>query len=170
MKKITRRDMLILSGVSALAILLKACKIKPETAVEKLNTVTKTPTAVPSPIPATKTPNPTPGPTGVPQEMVFVEVGTFIMGSEDGFPNERPVHKVNITRPFNMGKYMVTLDQYGKFCINTDKTLTDDHGWGQGNRPVISLTWVEAVGTKLRSGTNNRGRSALLSLILSDPS
>jgi sulfatase modifying factor 1 len=40
---------------------------------------------------------------------------------------------------------MVTLDQYDDFCKSTGKTLTDDHGWGRGNRPVTSLTWVQAV-------------------------
>ena len=137
--------MLKLSGVSALALLLRACKVKSDIAVEKLSSITKTSTTVPSLIPSTSTPNPTPGPTGVPQEMVSVEAGTFLMGSEGGFPNERPVHKVNITRPFYMGIYKVTLDQYGMFCLSTGKTLSDDHGWGRGNRPAISLTWVEAV-------------------------
>ncbi len=137
--------MLKISGVSAIAILLRACNVKPETTVDKPTAAIKTSTAVQSPVPSTHTPNPTPGPTSVPQEMILVESGNFMMGSEDGLPDERPIHQVNITRPFLMGLTMVTLDQYDTYCTSTGKSLTDDHGWGRGNRPVTSLTWVQAV-------------------------
>ncbi len=44
---------------------------------------------------------------GVNMELIPIPPGTFLMGSEDANPNERPVHKVTITRRFCLGKYHV---------------------------------------------------------------
>jgi len=49
---------------------------------------------------------------GVKMEMVLIRPGSFMMGSEKGAPDEKPVHKVRITRPFYMGKYEVTQEQW----------------------------------------------------------
>ena len=38
--------------------------------------------------------------------------GSFYMGSNDGPYNERPMHRVSITRPFWMGLYPVTQDEF----------------------------------------------------------
>ncbi|MCV2884489.1 SUMF1/EgtB/PvdO family nonheme iron enzyme [Aestuariibacter sp. AA17] len=53
--------------------------------------------------------------------MVLIPKGTFLMGSEHGRANERPVHQVDIA-PFMMGKYEVTLKEYGKFVKATKHT------------------------------------------------
>ena len=45
---------------------------------------------------------------GVKLEMVLVPAGSFLMGGE----RETPVHKVNITKPFYLGKYAVTQEQW----------------------------------------------------------
>jgi formylglycine-generating enzyme required for sulfatase activity len=45
-------------------------------------------------------------------EMVEIPAGSFIMGSSNGEPNERPVHGVNIARPFAIGKTEVTQMQW----------------------------------------------------------
>lgn len=39
--------------------------------------------------------------------MVLVEGGTFMMGSDDGYPEEMPLHKVTLSS-FLIGKYEVT--------------------------------------------------------------
>ena len=52
-------------------------------------------------------------------EMVLVEAGDFEMGSTDGRANEQPVHPVTITKPFYIGKYEVTFEEYDSFCENT---------------------------------------------------
>lgn len=49
---------------------------------------------------------------GVKLEMVLVPAGKFMMGSDKGNVNERPVHKVTISKPFYMGKYEVTQEQW----------------------------------------------------------
>ncbi|MBI5394910.1 MAG: formylglycine-generating enzyme family protein [Verrucomicrobia bacterium] len=45
-------------------------------------------------------------------EMVLVPAGSFIMGSDKGDKNEKLPHKVNITRPFYLGKFEVTQAQW----------------------------------------------------------
>ncbi len=44
-------------------------------------------------------------------EMVFVEGGTFEMGTNSGTKKERPVHKVTLNS-FSIGKYEITQDQW----------------------------------------------------------
>ena len=52
------------------------------------------------------------GPDG--QTLVAVPTGSFMMGSEDGFNNEKPVHEVTIDG-FWIGQCEVTNDQYAAF-------------------------------------------------------
>ncbi len=53
---------------------------------------------------------------GVKLEMVLVPAGKFMMGSPDAdtdaFSDEKPQHRVRITRPFYLGKYQVTNEQW----------------------------------------------------------
>ena len=74
-------------------------------------------------------------------EMVSIPGGSFRMG-DAGYDSERPVHKVTI-RPFKIGKYEVTFDQWDA-CVTDggcDGYRPDDEGWGRGNRPVINVSW-----------------------------
>ena len=49
-------------------------------------------------------------------ELVLVAAGSFKMGSpdtdKDAYPGEKPQHAVRITRPFYLGKYPVTQQQW----------------------------------------------------------
>ena len=49
---------------------------------------------------------------GVEMEFVLIPAGSFMMGGEKGADDEKPVHKVTITKPFYLGKYEVTLEQW----------------------------------------------------------
>ena len=51
---------------------------------------------------------------GVKLELVAIPAGEFMLGSNDGEAVERPVHKVKITKPFYMGKFVVTQAQFEK--------------------------------------------------------
>lgn len=55
-------------------------------------------------------------PGGATMEFVWIEPGTFMMGSADNDPfardNERPQHQVTITRGFWLGKYEITQGQW----------------------------------------------------------
>ncbi|MCX7114051.1 MAG: formylglycine-generating enzyme family protein [Proteobacteria bacterium] len=81
-------------------------------------------------------------------EMITLNPGSFLMGSPPDEPgrssDEGPQHKVTITRPFAMGRYEVTFDEYDAFARDTGRKLPDDRGWGRGNQPVINVTWQDA--------------------------
>jgi formylglycine-generating enzyme required for sulfatase activity len=44
--------------------------------------------------------------------LALVPAGVFWMGAEAGDPDERPVHRVEITRPFYLGVFTVTQEEY----------------------------------------------------------
>ncbi|RLL84785.1 formylglycine-generating enzyme family protein, partial [Mesotoga sp. BH458_6_3_2_1] len=80
-------------------------------------------------------------------EMVLVEGGTFTMGDEFGDLEDwcRPVHEVTLTYDFWLGKYEVTFDEYDAFCEATGRSKPDDWGWGRGTRPVMNVSWWDAI-------------------------
>ena len=53
---------------------------------------------------------------GVKLEMVLIPAGEFLMGSpdsdKDADADEKPQHRVRITKPFYLGKYLVTQEQW----------------------------------------------------------
>ncbi|MEN8220784.1 MAG: SUMF1/EgtB/PvdO family nonheme iron enzyme [Pseudomonadota bacterium] len=80
-------------------------------------------------------------------QMVWIAAGTFKMGDIQGGgdSDEKPVHKVSITRDFAMGRYEVTFAEYDKFAKATGREKPSDRGWGRGNRPVINVSWHDAT-------------------------
>ena len=57
---------------------------------------------------------------------------------------EIPVHKITLDA-FYMSKTEVTFAQYDQFCQATGKELPDDEGWGRNDRPVINISWYDAI-------------------------
>jgi formylglycine-generating enzyme required for sulfatase activity len=49
---------------------------------------------------------------GVKLELVAIEAGSFIMGDDRGDAEEQPAHKVTIGKPFYLGKFEVTQEQW----------------------------------------------------------
>jgi formylglycine-generating enzyme required for sulfatase activity len=79
-------------------------------------------------------------------ELVVVPEGEFKMGSPDQ-PDEKPEHRVMITKPFAIGRREVTFEQWDAcFAGGGCKYKPDDHGWGRGSRPVIDISWEDAKG------------------------
>jgi len=97
-------------------------------------------------------------------EMVYVEGGTFRMGSNDGDSDEKPVHTVTVDG-FYIGKYEVTVSQYLQFAKETNSHYpewlesgsvyniyhgTDNHYKKFGsaltneNHPIIGISWHDA--------------------------
>ncbi|RMG69293.1 MAG: hypothetical protein D6722_10685 [Bacteroidetes bacterium] len=87
-------------------------------------------------------------------KMIFIEGGTFDMGSEDAlnvsdyYENEQPIHTVSVSS-FYMGETEVTFDQFDYFCEQTGREKpvsqkTSFATWGRGNRPVINVSWQDA--------------------------
>ena len=51
-------------------------------------------------------------------DMIWIPGGTFRMGSEDFYPEERPVHEVTVDG-FWMDRYIVTNEQFARFVAET---------------------------------------------------
>jgi formylglycine-generating enzyme len=69
---------------------------------------------------------------------VAVKGGTLEMGEGDRKQQAR-------VSDFVIGKYPITFDEYDKFCNATGRTKPNDEGWGRGMRPVINVSWYDAV-------------------------
>lgn len=46
---------------------------------------------------------------------------------------------------FDMGTHLVTFKEFDKYCDDIGKMKPDDNEWGRGLRPVINVSWDEAV-------------------------
>lgn len=75
---------------------------------------------------------------GVP--MVLVPAGCFMMGSEDGEANERPVNQVCFNTPFWIDKTEVTNAQF----VHFGGVAGRNSNWTGDNRPRERITWLEA--------------------------
>ena len=76
---------------------------------------------------------------GVKFEFVGIPSGSFCMGSNDGDTDEKPVHKVIISRPFLIGKYEVTQAQW-QAVMGSNPSLFSNCG---GDCPVENVPWDE---------------------------
>ncbi len=76
---------------------------------------------------------------GLKLELVLIPAGEFLMGSPDaekgGFALAKPQHRVRITRPFYLGKYLVTQEQWEAVMgsnpseFKGPKNPVDSAGW-----------------------------------------
>jgi eukaryotic-like serine/threonine-protein kinase len=76
---------------------------------------------------------------GVTLEMVYIPVGSCMMGSDDDdYDNEKPIHRVNLSA-FYMGKYAITQQQY-------EAVMGENPAHFKGsNRPVESVNWDDGM-------------------------
>jgi formylglycine-generating enzyme required for sulfatase activity len=96
------------------------------------------PAPPPAPQPAPVQPVAPPPVRPVPPNMVWVEGGTFQMGSTGGENDEKPVHSVTV-KGFYMGKYEVTQKEWTAVMGNNPSYFKGD------NLPVEQVSWNEAV-------------------------
>ena len=80
--------------------------------------------------------------------MVVVRAGSFTMGSPPGESgrdkDEGPQRKVSITRPFAVGKFEVTFDEWDACSADGGCTQKPkDYGWGRGRQPVVDVSWQD---------------------------
>ncbi len=80
--------------------------------------------------------------------MVRIEPGTFTMGTADGDEgnwDERPAHRVTISKPFSMAATEVTNAQYEQFDPD-HKQLRGKLGFSKGDdEAVVFVSWNEAT-------------------------
>ena len=101
---------------------------------------TPTPVPIPSSLPSITVSLPNLPTDAKPLEMVLIQPGTFMMGSaaggeKDRQANEGPKHRVTITRPFYMGKYEVTQEQWQTVMGNNPSYYNGI------NLPVEKTSW-----------------------------
>ena len=93
---------------------------------------------------------------GIKLEMVLIPAGEFLMGSPDSdkdpFFTGKPQHRVRITKPFCLGKYLVTQGQYER-VMGKNPSWFSKSGGGKYNigkqdtsqLPVESVSWEDAA-------------------------
>ncbi len=86
-------------------------------------------------------------------EMTVVHSGEFLMGSvsndhdfEEDFYDETPQRNIRISKPFAVGMYPVTFEEWDIYAIPgwIRGHKPDDEGWGRGRLPVININWRDA--------------------------
>ena len=71
---------------------------------------------------------------------VLIPAGEFTMGSNEGRDNEKPPHKVRITRPFYLGVFPVTQAEYQAVTGQNPSHFSDNP-----RHPVAQVSWNDAV-------------------------
>ncbi|HNT35566.1 MAG TPA: formylglycine-generating enzyme family protein [bacterium] len=79
--------------------------------------------------------------------MVFIPAGSFIMGNDDGDPDEIPAHKVRL-HSYYIAEHEVTNEQYGTFVKATGYRPPkgwEHPGFSDPKAPVAGVSWIDAV-------------------------
>lgn len=81
-------------------------------------------------------------------DMVFIEEGEFMMGTDDRLRDEKPAHVVYI-KSFHIDRYEVTKADYREFVLATKRKAPyewqgTDFPVGKGEHPVTYVTWYDA--------------------------
>ena len=107
---------------------------------------------------------------GIKLEMVLIPAGEFMMGSPNSDilsdKDEKPQHWVRITKPFYLGKYLVTQEQWHAVMGSNPSRFK-----GPKN-PVEHVSWEECqqfLG-KLNAKTGGKEGKFLLCLLYTSPS
>lgn len=81
--------------------------------------------------------------------MALIPAGAFLMGSNDGLPNERPEHTVTV-KAFYIDVFEVTAGRYEKYLESGKQALPngsgDEDGRATEDRPAVGVTWKDADG------------------------
>jgi formylglycine-generating enzyme required for sulfatase activity/energy-coupling factor transporter ATP-binding protein EcfA2 len=77
--------------------------------------------------------------------MVPIPGGSFNQGDVEGRGkgDEKPIRKVTVPS-FLLGQFEVTFEEYQRYTISMQKGLPPDENWGEGQRPVINVSWKDA--------------------------
>ncbi len=77
--------------------------------------------------------------------MIELLPATYQMGSGNSLNfDEGPRHTVSLPA-FSISKREVTFEDFDRFARSTGRRLPFDESWGRGKRPVINVSWHDAV-------------------------
>ncbi|NQT40672.1 MAG: SUMF1/EgtB/PvdO family nonheme iron enzyme [Planctomycetes bacterium] len=91
---------------------------------------------------------------GVTLQLVRIPAGHFVMGRRDGHPDQRPATAVSIDKPYWMGRFEVTNEQFAQFDATHDSHVEPMHGYQFGihgypvdgpRQPAVRLSWTRAT-------------------------
>jgi formylglycine-generating enzyme required for sulfatase activity len=77
---------------------------------------------------------------------IAIPAGEFDMGSNE-FDGAKPIHRVRITKPFWLGKYQVTNQEYERFLRVRSRRLPalwGESSFNQPQQPVVGVSWTDA--------------------------
>jgi formylglycine-generating enzyme required for sulfatase activity len=93
-------------------------------------------------------------------QLILIPEGESLMGSDDGYPSERPAHRIFVSA-FYIAKNLVTNSQYRRFVLETgyavpymDDPRAEWANWdrenksfpaGRENHPVVLVAWADAM-------------------------
>lgn len=83
-------------------------------------------------------------------EMKLIPAGNFVMGFDHDksiVKNERPAHEVHLKKSFYISQFEITFDQWDACLLDggCGSYHPKDEGWGRGSRPVINVSWDDAI-------------------------
>ncbi len=81
----------------------------------------------------------------IPDYMVLVDGGTFQMGDHFGEGGSDEIKHTVTVNSFLLAKYELTFKEYDAFCEAMKLEKPSDVGWGRDTRPVINVSWLDAV-------------------------
>lgn len=90
---------------------------------------------------------------------VWIPPGTFMMGCSPGeapqcLPDEKPSHRVTISRAFWLGQTEVTVGAYKRYAAVKGVSMPDEPrfgsaplnpGWGEGLMPIVNVSRMDAA-------------------------
>lgn len=71
-------------------------------------------------------------------DLVWIPAGEFMMGSANGDPDEKPIHRVTISSGFYMGKYETTRAQWRRVMKTQDPS-----SFKGDSLPVVEVSWSD---------------------------
>jgi formylglycine-generating enzyme required for sulfatase activity len=83
-------------------------------------------------------------------KMVLIKAGAFLMGSNDGQDDEKPMRRVELNYDYYIDKFEVTNRQYAAFCQATGRAMPPNPFWDPSNaqnnpdQPIVGVTWDDA--------------------------
>jgi formylglycine-generating enzyme required for sulfatase activity len=83
---------------------------------------------------------------------VWIPPGTFMMGCSPGdnecYEDEKPFHRVTISKGFWIGQTEVTVAAYKRFAAATGRQMPPapnfNSGWANENMPIVNVSWNDA--------------------------